>query len=276
MKEPLLKLVGQIAARRNTLLQEYSEYDLHQLRVTVRRMRGLLRFEDNPDAWQLRREWGYLISRTNPARDWDTLYARIEDLPEDQQPVGLLAAVERQRDQVWKAVRSALKDPQWESSQAHTEAYFAQLDDQSREAVDSEEVIREAGVRVNQAWERAQSRDEARAWHKLRVAIKDLRYSLDSLSQTSVAEPIELCKRLQAQLGSWHDSVVHRKLLRVVDRDLGNDEKAAKDAVAELDSDLFAEGMKALKETRHIMAARRQLLGRSGAGTPPLKSPAGQ
>jgi uridine kinase len=48
-----------------------------------------------------------------------------------------------------------------------------------------------------------------------------------------------------------------------VDADLAQDEKAAKDAVAELDTDLFAEGMKALKETRHVMAARQQLLERA-------------
>ena len=116
---------------------------------------------------------------------------------------------------------------------------------------------------MNHAWAYAQKHDEPRAWHKLRIAIKDLRYSLNSLSQTDVDEPIELCKRLQDLLGTWHDSIIHHQLLQIVDRDLAPDEKAAKDAAAELDTDLFAEGMKALKETRHVMAARQQLLERS-------------
>ncbi len=264
MKEALGKLLVQIQARREALLAEYSEYDLHQLRVSVRRLRGLLRFEAHPDAWQLRREWGFLASQTNPARDWDTLAARIEDLPEDQQPVGLLSAVERHRDRIWKQVLTALRDPQWEQTGRSMGAYIDSYVEDQRPPVEQEAAIREASLRVSQAWEYLSSHDEPRAWHKLRIAIKDLRYSLDSLSQTEVDEPIELCKRLQDLLGTWHDSVIHRQLLDLVDKDLANDEKAAKEVLAELHTDLFAEGMKSLKETRHVMAARQQLLERAG------------
>ncbi|MEE4193324.1 MAG: CHAD domain-containing protein [Halieaceae bacterium] len=263
MKDTLAQLQDQIAARRGALLQEYSEYDLHQLRVAVRRLRGLLRFEAHPDAWQLRKEWGFLISQTNPARDWDTLFARIEELPEDQQPVGLLSAVERHQQKVWNDVISALRNAQWEATARRQQAYTESHIEAERAPLEKEKSIGEASMRVNLAWDYAEKHDEPRAWHKLRIAIKDLRYSLDSLSQTEVDEPIELCKRLQDLLGSWHDSIIHRDLLKRVDADLAQDEKAAKDAVAELDTDLFAEGMKALKETRHVMAARQQLLERA-------------
>ncbi len=263
MKNTLAKLQKQIAARRDALLQEYSEYDLHQLRVSVRRLRGLLRFEGHPDAWQLRREWGFLVSQTSPARDWDTLVARIEDMPEDQQPVGLLSAVERHQHRVWDEVITALRDPQWATTSQQLQAYIDKHIDDQRAPIDREASVREASMRVNQAWEYAEKHDKPRAWHKLRIAIKDLRYNLDSLSQTEVDEPLELCKRLQDLLGTWHDSMIHHELLLIVDRDLAADEKAAKDAAAELDTDLFAEGMKALKETRHVMAARQQLLERA-------------
>ncbi len=265
MKETLAKLQAQIEGRRKALIEDYSEYDLHQLRVTIRRLRGLLRFEEQPDAWQLRREWGFLASQTNPARDWDTLAARIEELPEDQQPVGLLSAVERHRQRVWKQVLTALRDPQWELTARNMRGYIDNHIEQQRQPMAQEAAIREASLRVDQAWEYAATHDEPRAWHKLRIAIKDLRYSLDSLSQTEVDEPIELCKRLQDLLGTWHDSIIHRKLLRLVDNDLAIDEKAAREALAELQTDLFAEGMKSLKETRHVMAARQQLLERAGS-----------
>lgn len=262
MKEDLTELVKTISARRNALLQEYSEYDLHQLRVAVRRVRTLLRFESHPEAWQLRREWGFLVSHTNPARDWDTLAERLDDLPEEEQPVGLVAAVNRQRDKVWKDVLRTLRNPQWEDTHTRMQAYLDRGVDPEHEPVDGEDIIRDASNRVNQAWERAQERGDNRAWHKLRIAIKDLRYSLDTLSQSSVDEPIELCKQLQDKLGIWHDSIIHRELLQVVDRELAPDEKSAKDAAAELDTDLFAEGVKCLKEARHTMAARAQLLER--------------
>ncbi len=265
MKEALAELQAQIAGRRDALLEEYTEYELHQLRVAVRRLRGLLRFEAQPDAWQLRREWGFLISQTNPARDWDSLSARIEDLPEDQQPVGLLSAVERHQHKVWDEVLVQLRGPQWDATGQRLQAYIDHHIEDQHAPVDRSASIREAGLRVNQAWEYAEEHNEPRAWHKLRIAIKDLRYNLDSLSQTEVDEPIELCKRLQDLLGTWHDSIVHRQLLKIVDSELAADEKAAKHAAEGLDTDLFAEGMKALKETRHVMAARQQLLERARA-----------
>ena len=262
MKNDLAELVNTIGARRNALLQDYSEYDLHQLRVAVRRVRTLLRFEAQPEAWQLRREWGFLVSHTNPARDWDTLAERLDDLPEEEQPVGLVAAVQRQRDKVWKEVLVTLRDSQWETTHARMRAYLDRATDPEHDPVDGEQMISDASDRVNQAWERARERGDNHSWHKLRIAIKDLRYSLDTLSQASVDEPVELCKQLQDRLGIWHDSIIHRELLQVVDRELGPDEKSARDAAAELDTDLFAEGLKSLKEARHTMAARAQLLER--------------
>ena len=231
----------------------------------MRRLRGLLRFEEQPVAWQLRREWGYLVSHTNPARDWDTLAERLEELPDEEQPVGLVAAVQRQREKVWKSVLRSLRLPQWEETRERTLAYLDQAVEPEREPLDPERVIQEASDRVNSAWERARERGDNRSWHKLRVAIKDLRYSLDTLSQTSVAEPIALCKLLQDELGKWHDSIVHRELLQTISGELAADETAARAAAAELDTDLFAQGVKCLKEARHIMAARAQLLDRSRA-----------
>lgn len=262
MKETLADLAKQIADRRKALLNEYSEYDLHQLRVTVRRLRTFLRFEEQPAAWQLRRDWGYLISQTNPARDWDTLAARIEELPEEQQPVGLVSAVERHREQVLKEVALSLRDKKWDTARRETRTYTEQSIEDDRQLPSPESVLAEASARVNHAWERARNRADARSWHKLRIAIKDLRYSLDTLGHGSVREPVELCKLLQQELGKWHDSIVHRDLLKLVERELRPEEKAARIAVEQLETELFDEGMKCLKEARHMMGARAKLLER--------------
>ena len=53
--------------------------------------------------------------------------------------------------------------------------------------------------------------------HKLRIAIKELRYTLESLPGGTVspanAKLLEECKSLQTLLGNWHDALVHQVLL---------------------------------------------------------------
>ena len=64
----------------------------------------------------------------------------------------------------------------------------------------------------------AQATGEDRAWHKLRIAVKEVRYQSEASAEgvapgSPQAELIELCKPLQALLGSWHDCVVQLQLL---------------------------------------------------------------
>ena len=68
--------------------------------------------------------------------------------------------------------------------------------------------------------------------------MKDLRYSLDTVGEGNIREPIELCKLLQKELGNWHDTIVHRDLLKVIERELGHTEQAALAAVADLETEL--------------------------------------
>ncbi|MEE4661184.1 MAG: CHAD domain-containing protein [Halieaceae bacterium] len=262
MKVTLGELLDSIVRRRAALLNDYSEYDLHQLRVSVRRLRSLLRFEDLPTAWQLRREWGFLISHTNPARDWDTLAERLDALPEDQQPVALMQAVEERRDKVWKDALRSLRNAQWEDSAQRMREYIDQTLDSERKPPDPTVLIEEARTRVNQAWERAQAEGDTRSWHKLRTAFKDLRYNLEALPPGSVDEPVALCERMQDLLGVWHDSLMHRELLQDIARSIPADERSAREAIANLDTELFAQSMRCLKEARHVMAARAQLVER--------------
>ena len=72
------KLTRRLEKRRRALLDHYDEEDLHQLRITLRRMRGRLEGTDDKERRQLRKDLGALADTTNPARDWDTLalYAR--------------------------------------------------------------------------------------------------------------------------------------------------------------------------------------------------------
>ena len=262
MKDTLEKLLQGIEQRRQALLNEDSEYDLHQLRVSVRQLRSLLKFEEHPVAWQLRLEWGYLVSHTNPARDWDTLAERLDKLPQDQQAVALIEAVEGRRRQIWKDMQRALRNQAWDDTSTGMVAYLDSAFDDQRAPPSPELQIAEARARVDAAWSRAQRDGDNRSWHKLRTAIKDLRYILESFPLGTVDEPVALCERIQDHLGCWHDSLMHRHLLREVDKDMPSEERSAREAIARLDTELFAESMRCLKETRHVMAARNQLLER--------------
>ncbi|MEM0953619.1 MAG: CHAD domain-containing protein [Pseudomonadota bacterium] len=267
MKATLTELLENVVLRRQALLDEHSEYDLHQLRVSVRRLRSLLRFEEQPGAWQLRREWGYLISHTNPARDWDTLAERLDNLPQDQQPVALIEVVDGHRRQIWKDVVRSLRNQAWDETASHMSAYLEKAFEDERAPPGPDSQIGEARVRVEQSWQRAQANGDNRSWHKLRSAIKDLRYNLESFPPGTVDEPVALCERIQEHLGAWHDCLMHRELLQVVDREMPANERSAREAIARLDTELFAESMRCLKETRHVMAARAKLLERHSGGT---------
>lgn len=261
MKRSMQDLLKHIKNRRSTLLEQgYDEYQLHQLRIDVRRLRGLLRFEDAHEAWQLRREWAYLISHTNGMRDWDTLAARVDDLPENERPVGLVDTVTATRERIWKKVRMALKGDGWEDTGQRTKKFLKRRVIDENAPPDAETSLAEANARLGRAWARAQEHDSNRAWHKLRIAVKDLRYNLDTLGEDSSDQRIGLCKELQEQLGTWHDSIIHRDLLEDINRELGKDEISAKQGVTRLQEQLAREGTQCLEKARHILTDRGSLL----------------
>jgi len=207
-----------LKALHSSLLAGYSEEDLHQLRVTLRRMRSALRKVALDDARELRRELGALARATNSARDWDTLVASAQDQLEPAQLRALLPLLEECRQGARAQVYSVLRSQQWCAALAR----WDDLADITEMAVGCQAIAsRELDSilqRVNAAGRKAMIRDDAGRWHKLRIAIKELRYTLDSLPQVAgepltAARLLDECKSLQSLLGAWHDTVVHQQLL---------------------------------------------------------------
>jgi len=207
-----------LKALHSALLAGYSEEDLHQLRVTLRRMRSALRKVALDDARELRRELGALARATNSARDWDTLVASAQDQLEPAQLRALLPLLEECRQGARAQVYSVLRSQQWCAALAR----WDDLADITEMAVGCQAIAsRELDSilqRVNAAGRKAMIRDDAGRWHKLRIAIKELRYTLDSLPQVAgepltAARLLDECKSLQSLLGAWHDTVVHQQLL---------------------------------------------------------------
>jgi CHAD domain-containing protein len=72
--------------------------------------------------------------------------------------------------------------------------------------------------RLAKASRKALARGADKDWHKLRIATKELRYTLDERLQTvggdgRLEHRIAWCEQLQESLGNWHDCVVERGLL---------------------------------------------------------------
>ena len=205
----------------SSLLAGYSEEDLHQLRVTLRRVRSALRETPvgNPasNKRDLRRELGTLARATNSARDWDTLVASARAQLEPQQLHALLPLLEERREPARAQVYRMLHSPQWLTS---LKALDCELALTHSETVSQAIAAGQLQIKLQNtaaAGRKAMARDDDKSWHKLRIAIKELRYTLDTLPQgpadSATARLLDECKSLQTLLGDWHDTVVHRHLL---------------------------------------------------------------
>ncbi len=121
--------------------------------------------------------------------------------------------------------------------------------------------LESAGQRIGKAWHRASGKDDRTSWHKLRIAIKGLRYLVDSNPEFQIrhGELISLCKELQTHLGNWHDTVVHGRLLEelIVSGEVGNSTLAATDRLATMQAE---SGAASLASARSTLATRGSLL----------------
>lgn len=238
--------------RRRALLLAYDDEELHQLRVTLRRIRSALEPLPTKKARRLRRDLGKLARATNSARDWDTLVACARDELaagqfEQLQPA-LVAARAVARDKVYRALHSR----QWKKTIRRWRKYARKSVPDDRERGSSRPALEKTLRRSSRAVSEALASDDEQHWHRLRIAIKAVRYSLDSLPEsernTGTEQLVAACKRLQTGLGNWHDTVVHRRLLQqLVDN---SENPAQKQAGTALLDSLDRKGRQCLQDVR--------------------------
>ena len=215
LSSALQLLTEEIERRRTALLTQYRDEDLHQLRVTIRRLRGLLRNPGSSESRQLRRDWSTLVDRTNAARDWDTLVIYLEHHLAADIYLQHRAALSSGQASAQQQVLDALRSTRWSETFEQCQCYLQHAGEGDEPALPWRNIIDAARTRASKAWQTASEADEPRNWHRLRIAIKDLRYSLDTLAPASPESQatLALCKDVQTLLGDWHDTVVHRQLL---------------------------------------------------------------
>jgi len=223
MKFKLAKSAKLLKQQRRALLATYDEEELHQLRVTLRRIRSALESIPTPKARRLRRDLGRLAHATNAARDWDTLVACARsELTTSQLGVlepGLCARRSAARDEVYQLLGSR----RWKTVVRRWKKYSKKADFEGQGRAGTGPGLEKIVKRSNRAIRRALAKDDDKHWHQLRIAIKRLRYTLETMPEISqgsrAGQTVALCKRLQTELGDWHDTVVHQRLLdEFVDR----------------------------------------------------------
>jgi len=240
----------------SSLLAGYSEGDLHRLRVTLRRVRSALRETPAGNKGGLRRELGTLARATNSARDWDTLVASAHDQLEPEQLRALLPLLEERRERGRAQVYRMFHSPRWLAALKALDCGLtpthSETDSQAIAAGQPENKLQSTAA----AGRKALARDDDKSWHKLRIAIKELRYTLDTLphgpGETSMARLLDECKSLQTLLGDWHDTVVHRHLLDELAAQGSFDaDTPAGEAASALEHALAIHGQRSLEYIKH-------------------------
>ena len=256
------KLSHQLKKLRRRLLRCYDDEDLHQLRIRLRRMRGHLKLLPGEQAHRLRRELGMLADTTNAARDWDTLFAHAAALLPPEQFHHLQPRLLLHRRAAHETVLAMLQSDAWTAAIRHWQQLEKdELFKQHRASDGSgqkKNAVRRARQRVDSARSKAMGKGSDRRWHKLRIAIKDLRYQLDETPKKARSsqdrEIIAQCKQLQEYLGVWHDTVTHRRLLQELADSLDPIHHArAADALDILDTAIREEQDRVLAEVKTML-----------------------
>ncbi|MDN5915727.1 MAG: CHAD domain-containing protein [Pseudonocardia sp.] len=222
--------------------------DLHQMRVSVRRMRAALRAArtllDAQWADALRAELGWLGRALGPVRDLDVIIARLRgeivELPAAEHPAGdrLVADLERERGQARIAMTAALNDGRYAALLRRLEAAVREPLPEPPECLARPELIdlvRAEARKLDKAVRRAGEDPPDMTLHDLRIRTKRLRYTGELVEpamrdrkgrRTKEAKRIRTTLAasagLQEVLGDHQDACVAELRIRRLLDDLGD------------------------------------------------------
>jgi CHAD domain-containing protein len=254
-------LLLRLHVKRRALLRHYDDNALHQLRVALRRLRSLLRHVDTQRAGELRHSLGQLADATNAARDWDTLLLRARESLRPREFRRVQPILQQHRAESHGPVLEMLRSAAWAQAVDELGCFIEQGGLVTAGATATGAEITRAKDEVRRAWCKVQAEDDNKHWHKLRLAIKELRYTFDSAPRDSLSAPmpktLRHCKRLQETLGAWHDTVVHLHSVRELAMGLDSAaESELHDMLKRWCKRMEREGRNALAEARDFLAGK--------------------
>jgi len=200
------------------LRQGYQAEQLYELRVSMRRLRSLLKPIGSTRSRRFRKAWSGFATVTNRARDWDVFLLASQELLTARQ---CAAFEQRHRDDYGashEAVVELVRSEHWRRHLADWRQYLQHPNGSAEESAQAVDPLGQALARARAALANALALDSDRAWHKLRIAVKEVRYQAESEGQGADIDPaqaelLEHCKLLQSLLGRWHDCIVQLQML---------------------------------------------------------------
>lgn len=223
MHKDLRRLTREIRQAARDLRHGYESARLYEFRVAIRRVRSMLKHRSSKRARRLRRTWGGFAAVTNRARDWDVFLATAEQLLDPADLEAFRRAAEAPVQSSRDAVARMLASSRWRAQQKEWKRFLKRArkhDGAHQGAATAPAAALEAALtRARVALATALQQDDDIAWHKFRIAVKEVRYTAERDSPIGDGTPqatvpvVESCKALQSLLGGWHDCVVQLQLL---------------------------------------------------------------
>ena len=200
--QQVLRLQVRLYACRERLLAATDPEALHDLRITLRKLRSLLRPLRGVEACDaLQQQAAELGGISGPLRDLEVLIAHLQSL-------GMRDAVNVRQSRLLDGYRALLADDA-------LPALFAALDlwPQSWRQAAADAELRGLTKRVKRRLAKQQRRlaealvDPAHDRHRLRLLIKRVRYGAEAYPKPSglSAKTLARLKAAQSALGDWHD-----------------------------------------------------------------------
>jgi CHAD domain-containing protein len=135
---------------------------------------------------------------------------------------GQYAAFERRHREDFGACQDAVvelaRSEHWRRHLADWRQYLQHPNGSAQESGLAADPLGQALDRARAALTAALALDNDRAWHKLRIAVKEVRYQAESEETAAATDParaelLEQCQLLQSLLGRWHDCIVQLQML---------------------------------------------------------------
>lgn len=217
----------------------------------------MLKHSSGHRATRFRKTWGGHAAVTSRARDWDVFMATANELlePASAREFERLnrAAVQASHDAVIQMVRSS----GWQTNLSQWQSWLRRMRQARKNPFYGSRSLPIARDRTRLALALALASGDDRAWHKFRIAVKQLRYVADALLHDGKPDPelerlVEHCKPLQTALGGWHDAVIQLQLL---------DELPAAAVNSELREALSERRHARLAEVRELCVGASEVLG---------------
>lgn len=218
MHQRLTELTEALEQAADSLRNSYQAEQLYALRVGMRRVRSMLKPLGSDRSRQFRKAWGGFAAVTNRARDWDVFLLAARELLSGKQYGEFEARNRRHVLFCHEAVIELIESAPWRRHLQEWRQYLERPHQHEAEEFMAPRSLHQALNNARMALAAAQESGDERAWHKLRIAVKEVRYQSESGANGSAANPeqaelIEQCKPLQALLGGWHDCVVQLQML---------------------------------------------------------------